>query len=780
VDTEATETDQTPRYSEIAVAMGLCEAEAVERALARQADPENTDHGRQIGAILVDFGTLKVQYLAAILAMQDLEIRTCDNCQANTTVQLGSPPDGTRCGLCGGPCRRPGQLLRVEDARTRSVLEPGGEAVGGAAQQLIGATVGGYILSEVLGEGGMGIVFRGEHPILGREAAIKVLPAALAADRGRARRFLREAALLSRVNHPNVVHVRDLGEESELYFIEMDLIRGGTLTQRLGEDAVIPLDEAIPIMRGMAAGLGAAHEAGITHRDVKPGNVLLDAEAGRVVGDPVRLVDFGLARASDETGSLTATGAVMGTPDYMSPEQCRGVDTTPASDVYSCGITFYRMLTGRMPFHGAVAIDVVQKHLSTEPEPPVRVNPKLPRAWSNLIERCLAKRPEERFADGTALVAAIDAVRRGEHLAYVSRVRRKQRSRIVGLVAGGLLLAAASWVGAEAIQYLRAPSDSQRTERHLERAHNLLAAENLRGTHLELTEVLAVRPDHPTAIRLRSAVIALEEARAALSVGDPTGAQAACARAEHAAPGVAMIATLRRAADIAARQQRALAVARDALRRGELDAARTALTQLSSGPAAAKARREVGWLTEARRYEGNGVYAKALRAYESLLDSDAGNPAARAGRGRSLGLLAAAEHLARGEVVSAYERAKGVASRFPGHAPTGTAVRRYRDRVIAAARAAADDGDLRAAQRICDRLLNAEPADPDAASLLEHWLAIEPRWYALLDAGDAALAAGRWADAAAAFEEAKGVHDARPAREGLAAARAKEARRERR
>ncbi|MHC5020665.1 MAG: serine/threonine-protein kinase, partial [Planctomycetota bacterium] len=767
-------------FGEIAVALGLCPPDSVERALARQADPESPDHGRQIGAILVDFGTLKVQYLAAVLAMQDLEIRTCDACGANITVAMGLPADGTRCGLCGGPCRKPGQLLRVEDAKTHSVLEPGGEAVGGAAQQLIGTTVGGYILAEVLGEGGMGIVFRGEHPLLGREAAIKVLPAALATDRGRARRFLREAALLSRVNHPNVVHVRDVGEESELYFIEMDLIRGGTLTQRLGADHIIPLDEAIPIMRGMAAGLGAAHEAGITHRDVKPGNVLLDADAGALVGDPVRLVDFGLARASDETGSLTATGAVMGTPDYMSPEQCRGVETTPASDVYSCGITFYRMLTGRLPFAGAVAIDVVQKHLSTEPEPPVRVNPKLPRAWSNLVERCLAKNPAERFTDGNALVAAIDAVRRGENIAYVSRVRRQRRGRIAAIAGLVALLAGTSWVGAEAIQYLRAPSAEQETARHLERAQNLLTTGKLRGAHRELIEVLARRPGHPTAARLLRAVESLEEAKAALTVGDPTGAQAACAAAADAAPDLALVRTLRTQAEQAARQQAAVAAARTALHRGDVEAARTALNGLAPGPAAARIQRETGALAEAQRNEARGVYAKALHHYEALLDSDAANAAARDGRGRTLGLLAAAEHLARGEVVSAYERAKGVASQYPGHTPTGAAVRRYRDRVLAAATAAADAGDLRAAQRICDRLLNAEPADAEAGPLLEHWAAVEGRWYALLEEGDRALAAGRWSDATAAFGAARALHDGRPARDGLAAAVRREARREQR
>ena len=517
------------RFGEIAIEMGLARPDAVAAALETQAALRRAGLRRQIGGILVEREQLRAADVPAILARQGKEIRRCEGCGCQSTADVDEPLDQYRCGACGGACVRAPVSGRIEDDRTEvGVGAATTESTPAAA--LLGRVVGGLRLSEVLGEGGMGVVFRAEHTLMERRSAVKILPAALTMDRDRARRFLREAALMARVSHPNVVAVRNVGEDDGLHFIEMELVVGETLADRLAREGRLPLDAAVPLMRGVAAGLEAAHRAGVVHRDVKPSNVLLDAARGDAEGGAVRLVDFGLARAHHESGSLTATGAVLGTPEYMSPEQCRGTPAGPPADVYGFGVTFYRVLTGRLPFEAGTAMELVQRHLHADPAPPIAVLPALPRSWSNLIERCLAKDPHERFADGAALAAAIATIERGEFLAYVSAQRRRRRRRLLAAAAGVLATMAAGWGLTAAVAGLRAPAVAPPAERaaaHVARAENLLRAGDLWAARSELREAVAAVAEHPEARPLLDLVNAAGEVRAAIR-SDRLGRVKAC------------------------------------------------------------------------------------------------------------------------------------------------------------------------------------------------------------------------------------------------------------
>jgi eukaryotic-like serine/threonine-protein kinase len=259
-----------------------------------------------------------------------------------------------------------------------------------------------YRLTGFIAGGGMAGVWEAEDTRLDRRVAVKVLADHLAEDPVNARRFQREARAAARVSsHPHVVTIYDVGEHEGRSFIVMERLNGGTVADALRHGR-IPADRALTWLRDAASALDVAHEHGIVHRDVKPGNLLLDD------ADRVRVADFGIARlTTDDT--VTTAGQLLGTAAYLSPEQIVGRPTTPASDRYSLAVVAYELLTGRRPFRAEHPTAQARQHLEEDAEPPTHVDPRLPKAVDAVLARGLAKEPADRWPTATAFVDALAA-----------------------------------------------------------------------------------------------------------------------------------------------------------------------------------------------------------------------------------------------------------------------------------------------------------------------------------------------------------------------------------
>ena len=268
-------------------------------------------------------------------------------------------------------------------------------------------TLAGYQLTGELARGGMGVVYRGRDPHTGQDVAIKVVLGGRGASEAQMRRFQRESQALSRIQHPNVLAVHAAGIEQGAPYLVTDLIPGGSLQTRLDRAGPLAPEEAVRIVSLLAKGLAAVHAEGLLHRDLKPDNVLLDAE-----GAP-RLADFGLVSELDPSQSrLTKTGTLLGTPHYMSPEQARGErkELGPASDIYGLGAVLYAALTGSPPARGSTLVEVLEHVVHEAPTPPSRATIGIPRALELLCLRCLAKDPLQRPSSMQELAEALETV----------------------------------------------------------------------------------------------------------------------------------------------------------------------------------------------------------------------------------------------------------------------------------------------------------------------------------------------------------------------------------
>jgi serine/threonine-protein kinase len=261
------------------------------------------------------------------------------------------------------------------------------------------SVLGRYTIEREIGRGGMGAVYLARDAQLGDRVALKVI-SALASDdpQSIATRFRREVAQARKITHPNVIRIHDIGEDNGLLFLSMEYIEGQTLAERLRRGGPLPIPDALSILGEVALGVAAAHAAGVVHRDLKPHNVLLAERPGQRV---VKVIDFGLATSLFLAG-MTATGMILGTPEYMAPEQVRGVPSDLRTDVYALGVMAYHVFCGRPPFSGETPIAVGFAHLHQEPRPPRELRPDLPASIEAAILRALSKEPTRRFADAQA------------------------------------------------------------------------------------------------------------------------------------------------------------------------------------------------------------------------------------------------------------------------------------------------------------------------------------------------------------------------------------------
>jgi serine/threonine protein kinase len=252
------------------------------------------------------------------------------------------------------------------------------------------ATFGRYEILDKLGEGAMGVVYRARDASLGRVVALKMLSADLGAEEELHQRFQREAEAIGRLSHPNIVTVYDVGETSGQLYMAMELLEGDDLRSLIEKRASIALADRVWILIQICAGLAYAHSRGVVHRDIKPANILVGCD-GRA-----KILDFGLARVSARS-TITRRGVILGTPDYMAPEQAMGKSVDRRSDVFSAGAVFYEFLTLEKPFKGKTLHAVLYQIISDDPEPVLTVNPEVPVRLASIVHRMLRKDPDKRY-----------------------------------------------------------------------------------------------------------------------------------------------------------------------------------------------------------------------------------------------------------------------------------------------------------------------------------------------------------------------------------------------
>ena len=269
--------------------------------------------------------------------------------------------------------------------------------------------------------GGMAEVWCAEDEVLGRNVALKLLGSRYAEDPEFRERFRREARAAAGLTHPNIVGIFDRAEWDGTPYIAMELVDGRTLKELVIERGPMPVDVATDLTEQLLNALGYAHKRGIVHRDVKPQNVIIDGEG------QAKVADFGIARAVNS--DMTETGTIVGTVQYLSPEQAHGQPVDQRSDLYSAGIVLYELLTGRVPFDGEAPVSIALKHVSERPAPPSQLRPGIPPALESVVLRALEKDPAFRFQDADEFITALENARRAPTRPIVHEPVAEERSR---------------------------------------------------------------------------------------------------------------------------------------------------------------------------------------------------------------------------------------------------------------------------------------------------------------------------------------------------------------
>src|SRR5579864_3340964 len=274
-----------------------------------------------------------------------------------------------------------------------------------------GTLIAHYRVVSRLGQGGMGIVYLADDTRLDRRVALKVLPPDVAADPERMHRFVQEAKLASALTHPNVAYIHEIGQDGELWFLAMEYVEGEPLSVRI-QEGPLKIADILRIGIQVADALDAAHSKGIIHRDIKPANLMLTPRSH------VKVLDFGLAklenppRSNQETQLLTSAGLVLGTVEYMSPEQALGRDVDHRADIFSLGVVLYEMATGRLPFAGSNAPETMARILQSQPDAMARFNYEIPEELERVVRKCLEKERERRYQSARDLLVDLKNLER--------------------------------------------------------------------------------------------------------------------------------------------------------------------------------------------------------------------------------------------------------------------------------------------------------------------------------------------------------------------------------
>ena len=310
---------------------------------------------------------------------------------------------------------------------------------------MVGDELAGYRLRGVLGRGGMSVVYEAENPRLGSTVALKVLAPELATDDVFRARFLKESRTAASLNHPNVIPIYDMGTHEDLLFIAMRYVAGQDLRAVLKAKHVLAPEQAVLVCGQAGRALDVAHRHGLVHRDVKPGNILVEHGADEDEPDHIYLTDFGITKHAASRSGLTATGEFMGTIDYIAPEQIQGRPVDGRADIYSLGCVLYECLTGRVPFAKDVDAAVIWAHVEEMPTTPSSLQPTLPRDIDEVISKALAKDPADRNATCREFITAARGV-----LGAPSSATGTGTSHTATILAGPAAAAAAATAAATA------------------------------------------------------------------------------------------------------------------------------------------------------------------------------------------------------------------------------------------------------------------------------------------------------------------------------------------
>ncbi len=331
-----------------------------------------------------------------------------------------------------------------------------GTVTGSSGPLPVGAMVAGrYRVIKVLGVGGMGEVYHVLDEVLEVEVALKVMRSEVAADVSFLQRFRNELLVARQITHPNVVRIHDLGQDGPLLFMTMDLVKGQSLGDWMEAQGPIPHSRAVEIIRQVADGLRVAHQKGVVHRDLKPANILLDAAGQSYV------TDFGIARSHSFSG-LTRTGEVLGTPDYLAPEQARGEEVDGRTDLYALGLIFFEMVSGKKPFVGGTLYEILAQHMNGQTRTFQELGVPIEPGLEAVISRCLAPDRNDRYDSAAELVADLDDLERPRLRRAQEKRRRKVRRavRVLGIAAAGMVTATLGWWAWTSLQNSQLPTPS--------------------------------------------------------------------------------------------------------------------------------------------------------------------------------------------------------------------------------------------------------------------------------------------------------------------------------
>lgn len=315
----------------------------------------------------------------------------CPKCRSE------NPADSSFCSKCGSPLISAEKIL---DSHTKTMEMPSSELVRGSV------FAGRFEVIEKLGKGGMGVVYRVFDKKVEEDVALKLLNPEVSSDKTTIARFRNELKLARKISHKNVCRMFDLNEEGDTQYITMEYVPGEDLKSSVSRIGHLSVGKAVSVAKQVCEGLKEAHQLGVVHRDLKPQNIMIDKEGN------VRIMDFGIARSLKKKG-ITGTGLIIGTPEYMSPEQAEMQEVDPRSDVYSLGVILYEMVTGRVPFEGETPLSVAMKHKSEEALDPRKVNAQIPEGLSRVILKCLEKKKEDRYQDADELLSELYRVEKG-------------------------------------------------------------------------------------------------------------------------------------------------------------------------------------------------------------------------------------------------------------------------------------------------------------------------------------------------------------------------------